>query len=294
MPLVSVVIPTHNRPEMLAEAVASVRMQTFTDYEIIVVSNGENDDMRRASRKVAAAHDSAYSELDDGNVCCARNTGVERANGEWIAFLDDDDLWLANKLERQVTEAERTGADLIACDYVKFFPDGREIIERPRLHDGWSYVRALSHQYWWAPPSATMVRRRVLEEIGGFDPRQLYSEDTDVWRRISWSHTIHQMDEVLVRYRQGHGSLMQHERRLYLYDVRHYFKMRRDTPRHLRSALPPAATFLAPRLIGILSPDWFLRWLHGVRPRTRWIQFHQWLRLRTYGVGSANSSKHKK
>src|SRR5260221_6962456 len=155
MPLVSVVIPTHTRPEMLAEAIASVRAKTFTDYESIVVYNGESDDMRRASRKVAAAHDSAYFELDDGNVCFARNTGVERANGEWIAFLDDDDLWLANKLERQVAEARRTGADMITCDYVKFFPDGREVVERPRVINGCPYVKALRHlKYWGAGPSS--------------------------------------------------------------------------------------------------------------------------------------------
>src|SRR5260370_3185903 len=174
MPLISVVIPTHNRPEMLAEAIASVRAQTFTDYEIIGVSNGETDDMRRASRKVAAAHEGVYVELDDGNVCSARNVGIERANGEWIAFLDDDDLWLATKLERQVAEARRTDADLIACDYVKFFPDGREVVERPRVPDGWSYLKAISHQYWWAPPSATLVRKQGFNEIEGFDPRQRY------------------------------------------------------------------------------------------------------------------------
>jgi glycosyltransferase involved in cell wall biosynthesis len=281
MPLISVVIPTHNRPRLLDEAIASVRAQTFRDYEIIVISNGESDDMCGASRKVVAAHDGVYLELDDGNVCSARNAGIERARGEWVAFLDDDDLWLATKLERQVAEAQRTGADMITCDYVKFFPDGREVIERPRPLEGWPYVKALSHQYWWAMPSATMVRKRILDEIGGFDAHQRYNEDTDLWRRISWRHTIHQMDDVLMRYRSGHPSLMQHERQRYRHDLRHYVKMRRDTPRHLRSALPSAVTFIAPRLVGIVAPDWLLRQLHQFRPRTRWIQFRQWLGRRT-------------
>ncbi len=286
MPLVSVVIPTHNRPEMLAEAIASVRAQTFTDYEIIVVSDGESDDMRRASRKVAAAHDSAYFELDDGNVCSARNTGVERANGEWIAFLDDDDLWLENKLERQVAEARRTGADMIACDYVKFFPDGREVVERPRVINGWPYVKALSHlQYWWAVPSAALVRKRIFDEIGGFDPHQRHGEDMDMWRRISLRHTIHQMDEVLVSYRSGHPSMIQsilrQERRRLFYELRYYVKMRCDTPRHLRSVLPSAATFVLPRIVAVFAPQWLLHQLHRIRPRTRWIQFRRWLRPHT-------------
>src|SRR5258708_2486713 len=159
MPLVSVVIPTHNRPEMLAEAITSVRAQTFTDYEIIVVSNGESDDMRRASRKVATAHDGRYFALHQGNVSGARNFGVEHAKGEWIAFLDDDDLWLPNKLERQVAEAQRTGADMIACYCAQFFPDGQEILERPHIHDRWAYTKSLSGPHWSTVPSATILSK---------------------------------------------------------------------------------------------------------------------------------------
>src|SRR5215831_10648251 len=116
---------------MLAEAIASVRAQTFTDYEIIVVSNGESNDLRRASRTAAAG--CLYLELDKGNVSSARNAGIKHARGEWVAFLDDDDLWLPNKLERQIAEASRTGADLITCDYIDFYADGRDfvLLQRP-------------------------------------------------------------------------------------------------------------------------------------------------------------------
>src|SRR5260370_42068750 len=134
-PLVSVGIPTHNRPRMLAETLASVRAQTFTDYEIIVVSNGESAEERRASQEAASG--CVYLELDRGNVSAARNFGIERAKGEWIAILDDDDLWPPNKLERQVAEARRTGADMITGDFVEFYPDGCEIIIRPRVPEGW-------------------------------------------------------------------------------------------------------------------------------------------------------------
>src|SRR5215831_17242003 len=120
LPLVSVVVPTHNRPEMLAEALASVRAQTFTDYEVIVVSNGESDDVRRASHEVAIAHGCLYLALPKGNLPAARNFGIERAKGEWIAFLDDDDLWLPNTLERLIAQARLAGADMIASDYIEF------------------------------------------------------------------------------------------------------------------------------------------------------------------------------
>jgi glycosyltransferase involved in cell wall biosynthesis len=275
-PLVSVVIPTHNRSHFLAQAIDSVRAQTFTDYEIIVVSNGESDENRRASQTVA--HDCIYLSLADSNLSVARNAGIERARGEWIAFLDDDDLWLPNKLERQIAEIEQVNPDMIAGDYVEFFPDGSEIIRRPRLIEGWTYVEALNYLYWWAAPSATMVRKRVFEQIGGFDPLLRYGEDGDMWRRISWCHSIHQMDEVLVRVRRGHSSLTSHQRIMRFYNLVHYFKMRRDTPAHLRRTLPSATFFIGSHVSAILVPQWLLSRL---QPRTRLIALRAWLRPRS-------------
>jgi glycosyltransferase involved in cell wall biosynthesis len=272
-PSVSVIIPTHNRPAMLAEALASVRAQTFKDYEIIVVSNGENDNARKASREVVANHHCRYAahyvryfELRDGNVSAARNFGIANANGEWIAFLDDDDLWLPTKLERQVAEAERTGADMIACDFVMFFPDGRESIVRSRLPDGWSYIKAIGHDAWGAAPSATMVRKTAFKETGGFDLNQRYGEDYDLWWRISWRHTIHQIDEVLMRYRRGYRSTA---RCPMFYHLRRYAKMRRNTPRHLRSALPSPTRLIVPTLT-VFGPE-----ILGHLLRTRWILFRE-------------------
>jgi len=273
-PLVSVVIPTHNRPAMLAEAIASVRAQTFSDYEIIVVSNGESDDMRRASREAAAG--CVYLELKEGNVSAARNFGVISAKGEWIAFLDDDDLWLPHKLERQLAEAERTNADLICSDYVEFYPDG-ERIWRWRLPDGWSYTKAVNHGWWTAGTPTVVVRKKTLVQLGGFDPSLRCAEDLDMWRRISWAHAICQVPEILVRVRRGHAQLTCDKRFCYRDDLRHFRKMCGDTPHHLRLTLPSAITFVAPRLVGMFAPDWLLR----LRLRLRWIQFRQRLRPRT-------------
>jgi glycosyltransferase involved in cell wall biosynthesis len=282
-PLVSVIIPTHNRPQMLVEALASIRAQTYSDFEIIIVSNGENAETRSVTRSFADAHGARYFELDKGNVSIARNFGIEQAQGDWIAFLDDDDLWLPNKLERQIAEAQRTGADLITCDCVRFFLDGRKFIVRIRPANGWSYVKAISHLVWWCVPSCVMVRKRVLEEIGGFDVRLRWNEDNDVWRRISWSHRIHQVDEILARYRCGHEQAMhpRHNRARLIYDLRHYAKMCRDTPRPFRHELPAAKAFVIPRLIEVFAPSWLLDILHLIKPRTRLKQLRHRLRLRT-------------
>ncbi|MGP0086710.1 MAG: glycosyltransferase family 2 protein [Steroidobacteraceae bacterium] len=264
---------THNRPEMLAEALASIRAQTFTDYEIIVVSNGESAEMRRAS--AAAAAGCVYLALDKGSLPLARNAGVATARGDWIAFLDDDDLWLPEKLRRQLAAAEATGADLVACDSVQFFPDGSEVHDRVRKPDGWSYSRAINHHRWWAIPSTIIVRKRALDERGGFNLLLKAHEDTDMWRRVAWRHSIHQMDEAQTRYRRGHPSIMANARRSLFYDIVHFAQMQWDTPRDLRHELPTFTGFALPRLIKLYGPKFMLDLLHYTKPRTRLMQLRR-------------------
>jgi glycosyltransferase involved in cell wall biosynthesis len=262
MPTVSVIVPTHNRPDMLAGALASIRAQTFTDYEVIIVSNGENEEMAALSRACAERHGTVY-ELPEGNLPAARNYAIAQAKGAWIAFLDDDDIWLQNKLELQLAEADRTGADMIASDYIEFYPDGHEAIGQRRIPEGWTYVQAICHQRWGVPPSAVMVRKGVLLDVGGFDPAQRFGEDDDLWRRISWRHRIHQMEEPLIRYRKGPGTMTQ-DRRYLRYKMRHFFKMLLDTPLDLRWAVPSPAVLARRWLLRTIMP----RWLR--QPRKQW------------------------
>ncbi len=270
MPLVSVVVPTHNRPEMLAEALMSVRLQTFSDYEVLVVSNGESDEMRALSRACAARYGAVY-ELPEGNLPAARNFAIARARGEWIAFLDDDDIWLPHKLERQLAAAQVTGADMVACDYIEFYTDGYEAIGRRRIPDGWSYTQAICHQRWGVPPSCVIVRKSVLLDVGSFDPAQRFGEDGDLWRRISWRHRIHQMEEPLIRYRKHAAAMTRDRRSTNRYDLRHFFKMLRDTPPDLRWAVPSPPTFVRRWLLRMLMP----RWLR--QPRKQWMALRQQL-----------------
>src|SRR5258707_11417654 len=83
--------------------------------------------------------------------------------------------------------------------------------------------------------------------------------------------------QVLARYRSGHPSMMLQERKRYLYDLRLYLKMRRDTPCHLRNTLPLAGPYVTPRVIGILAPNWLLAVLHWLEPRRTWLEFRRWL-----------------
>jgi glycosyltransferase involved in cell wall biosynthesis len=270
MPLVSVIIPTHNRPAMLASALASVREQTFKDYEVIVVSSDETA-LHATSRATAERFGAKFLWLFEEGVSRARNLGIEHARGEWIAFLDDDDLWFPDKLERQMLAAAATGADMICTDYIDEFDDGRRKIVRPRLRAGQSYIKAISEmQDWWAATPTVMVRRSVVTGLNGFDPRLYYGEDVDLWRRIAQRHTIHQIPEILVRVRRGHPSLTRRSRMCRIYDILHWFKMYRDTPKDLRWSLPSFWRVVLPRIIELTVPKLFRQPLHPARLRRRW------------------------
>lgn len=212
MPRVSAIVATRNRPQMLAQALDSVRRQTLSDLEIIVVSTGESADMRRASR--AAAAGCLYLALDEGNASWARNHAAARATAEWIAFLDDDDIWLPTKLERQLAAAIGTDADMVTCDTVLFWPDGVERVSRARLPGNPSHIGssdagmpaadAAGGWRWCVRRSATLVRKSVFDKFGGFDADLNDVDDIDLWHRISLQHRIFHMDDVLCRHRQGH------------------------------------------------------------------------------------------
>jgi glycosyltransferase involved in cell wall biosynthesis len=200
-PLISVVIPTHNRSAMLAEAVASVRAQTFKNYEIIVVSNGETEIAQRASERIAASHSCKYLRIEQGNRCLARNAGAEAARGEWIAILDDDDWWKPEKLEKQLALADV--ADVVFSDFEILYANGAKQIAYTRPPYGMTVEEGLLlANYAGGGGSSALIRRRLFFDAGGFDPQFEIAEDWDLWRRLSHIARIAYTTDVLHTWRQ--------------------------------------------------------------------------------------------
>ena len=262
MPLVSVIVPTHKRPGFLTEALDSVRAQTFTDYEIIVVSNGEDADMRLRNLRTAAHHGARYFAREYGNVSAARNFGVSQARGERIAFLDDDDKWLPGTLATLF----KGNADLVAGDVVTFGTENKII--RQRIPTGWTYHRALVQEKWYPFIGACLIRRRVFDSVL-FDPKMVLVEDTDFWRRVSHAHSIEQIPTIVLKYRHGHQSASGSRARE-LACVRHYIKRHRDTPPHLRGDLPSPFTLARRVVMRNFTPS-LLR-----QPRKTWEAMKRW------------------
>jgi glycosyltransferase involved in cell wall biosynthesis len=192
VPLVSVVVPVHDGERFLAAALESALAQTHPRVEVIVVDDGSTD----RSAEIAARHPVTLVRQDQQGVAAARNAGVAAASGELLAFLDQDDVWLPRKLERQVAALEaRPELDFVLAHMEVFLEPGAP-------HPEWLDDSVLQTPSPSAIPSVLVARRRAFERIGGFDPGYRIACDADWLARakdagLEWAR----LDEALVRYR---------------------------------------------------------------------------------------------
>jgi glycosyltransferase involved in cell wall biosynthesis len=197
-PKVSVVIPTYNRAEKVQNCVESVLAQTFTDIEVIVVDDGSSDQTEQALQCAFGDRIRYYFQPNQG-VSVARNMGIEEAKGEWVAFLDSDDLWEREKIERQLKAMERFGPECGACyTDVRFFNHSEahtmfELAEESYRHEDAMGVNPETLRLLVRPGGAGMViclssllvTREAAIKTGGFDPSLLYSQDSEFMFRLA-------------------------------------------------------------------------------------------------------------
>lgn len=208
-PLVSVVIPTRNRSSMLSRAIAGVLQQTYANIEVIVVDDASDDN----TPDVAGAFDDPrvryYRHRARRYTSAARNTGIRHSRGEYIAFLDDDDEWLPAKLSRQMPLMMQAPPEvaLVYCWMDHFDAQGRLVYETHPTLRGNVFAQVLDRPRLGGCPTL-LVRRGVIEEVGGFDEELPRGNDGDFVRRICLKYSVDVVPEVLVRVNVGH----QHER----------------------------------------------------------------------------------
>jgi glycosyltransferase involved in cell wall biosynthesis len=236
---ISVIIPSRNRPQMLREAVASVLSQTFPYVEIIIVLTGGDAATTDAAHELSERTGVKVIATEPLGISATRNRGLADATGEWVSFLDDDDLWLPDKLERQMEMANLTGADVVTTNWVIFDETGDIEQWRPTganpLPKGLSYAEAFILNNFGSV--GCLIRTRALRSLGGFDVSLKAGEDWDMWRRLSHGHTIVYLDIPLIRYRVHNGNVSSNPWLIAYYAFVHGLKMRRDTPDHLRHML---------------------------------------------------------
>lgn len=204
---VSVIIPTYNRAHSVARAIESVLMQTYKDYEVIVVDDGSTDKTERILNKY---RDKCHIiKQKNQGVSSARNSGIDRARGEWIAFLDSDDEWLPDKLKVQLSEVQREesviihvtnglavdlkGKDVNYFDKIRINVKQRDsLIKRPFKHFLSSGAKL----------SASIIKKSAFKKAGYFDPNLTFGEDLDIMLRLSLYGSCINNSRLLARFVQ--------------------------------------------------------------------------------------------
>jgi len=204
-PRVAVVIPVRDRAALVVEAIASVLAQTHRDLVLVVVDDGSLDGSAGAARAaLAGASVPARVLVQPGRgVAAARNAGAAAAGGEWIAFLDSDDLWLPGKLAAQMAWADIRPRYRITQTGERWLDRGRH--RNPRAwhrKDERLFPRCLERCL--VSPSAVAIRRDLWVELGGFDEAFAVCEDYELWLRVGLREPVGLVPETLVVKRGGH------------------------------------------------------------------------------------------
>lgn len=190
IPKVSVVIPTCNRPHTLLRAINSVLRQTFRDLELIVVDDASDLEVARELVAQISAVDPRVSYIRRdrrGGAAAARNTGIEMARGEFIAFQDDDDEWLLNKLSQQLAMFDRLGSEclLVGGGLLRHIPTANSKVYTWPTAAGGPWVDVAGYiEGHTAFIQTALVRRSVVERIGSFNAEVPISEDYEFGLRV--------------------------------------------------------------------------------------------------------------
>ena len=202
MPKVSVIIPTYNRAEFLCSAITSVLNQTFHNFEIIVVDDASQDHTREVMNSLGDKRIRYIRHEKNKGVAATRNTGLVNAKGTYIAFLDDDDEWLPEKLQKQFNLLESC-QNIVGVVYTGAFvvrKSDRKILYKVFPNKRGDIFNLILAKNKIAYTSTIFLRRQCFEKIGLFDKSLEFAEDYDMWLRISKEFQFEYINELLIKY----------------------------------------------------------------------------------------------
>lgn len=208
---VSVVITCYNYGKFLATAIDSVLEQTYPEFEIILVDDGSTDNTEQVANQYAHHPRLTYIRQNNAGQANAKNTGIKHASGEFIAFLDADDRWCPDKLEKQMIRFEIKNVGVVYCRAKYLNEDDEEIffaMTGPYLQPRRNKVTNWLIFDNFVPFSSSVVRKECLDKFGTFDETLKMGIDWDLWLRISTAYSFDFVDEHLFYYRMGHSGQM--------------------------------------------------------------------------------------
>jgi glycosyltransferase involved in cell wall biosynthesis len=203
MPKVSVVVPAYNAMKYLPETVESVLQQTLTDFEVLIVNDGSSDKIVEWGSQITDPRIRVITQENQGTAA-ARNRGITESQGEYIAFLDADDIWEPTKLEKQANCLDHNSLVGLVDAWTAYMDEGGKLTGIVMKHndEGDVYKKVFeSCDSTVCCGSSPMIRRVCFDTLGLFDENS-YIEDVDMWVRIACRYHYGVVKEVMVRYRQ--------------------------------------------------------------------------------------------
>jgi len=210
-PAVTIVITCYNYGHYLEGCLESVFSQTYQSFEIIVVDDGSTDNTTAIMSKYKNIKNINYIRQKNGGQANAKNRGIKESSGEFIAFLDADDLWREDKLEKQIPLFQDSSVGVVFSRSL-FIDENGQKLEHQQLgkylqpRSGW-----VSNDLYvdnFVPFSSSIIRRECLAVFSGFDESLEMGIDWDLWLRISTKYQFDFIDEPLLKYRVGHPGQM--------------------------------------------------------------------------------------
>ncbi len=212
-PLVSVIVATYNRKELLEKTLESILNQTYSNLEIIVVDDASTD----GTMELRLFHNQSkiryIRKENNSGPSAARNVGIRNAKGDLIAFIDDDDLWEKDKIKRQVETIDKKKVEWVYSDCVYFDHEtGRKLYKhsnRYRLHSGNIASKLICGDF--IPSPTPLIKKHVFDIVGTFEESSRLGEDWLMWLKIASKFPVEFIREPLARYRVHTGSVSKKE-----------------------------------------------------------------------------------
>mgnify|MGYP005837404241 CR=1 FL=1 len=207
MPVVSVVVPAYNAEKTILETIRSIQQQTFSNFELIVINDGSTDQTLEVLNTVEDSRLKVFS-YENGGLPVARNRGIARATGEFITFIDADDLWTPDKLELQLAALQQHPDAEVAYSWTTFIDENGEFLYagNPVHYEGNVYPELLVGCFI-SSGSNILARKQVIEEVGMFDPSLKSTEDWDCYLRLAARHPFALVPKYQILYRRSSGSM---------------------------------------------------------------------------------------
>ncbi len=210
MPSVSIVIPTYNGSRYILQTIESVLQQTYRDYEIIVVDDGSNEDIKSLLKPFADKI--SYIRIENSGPAAARNKGIQVSKGEFLALLDHDDIWKPGNLQEKVDFLQRNPGSAMVYSYPELMDSEGNALhqEYPSVFPNGSVFEDLLLRNWITTFSCTLIRRSIFNRVGLLDERReiMSCDDYDMWLRIADVSSIVFSPDRQVRYRVHDTSLI--------------------------------------------------------------------------------------